>query len=72
MAENINNGFVLFTEGEISDFIDSTDAANTKKQIKFAVQRLESFAQLVDADLVDISEPDLDKKTNRHLHLSCT
>ena len=52
MAENINNGFVLFTEGEISDFIDSTDAANTKNR---------SNLQFVDADLVDISEPDLDK-----------
>ena len=51
---------MLFTEGEISDFIDSTDAANTKKQIQFAVQRLESFAQLVDADLVDIIEPEFD------------
>ncbi len=38
MAEALSN-FVLLNDDKIADLIDASDATNTKKQFKFAVER---------------------------------
>ncbi len=43
MVEASTN-FVLLNDDEIADLIDASDATNTKKRIKFAVGRLNSYA----------------------------
>jgi hypothetical protein len=60
------NTFVMLTDDDIADLVDGTDAANTKKQIKFAVQRLETFSKFagVDLNLID-DDAQLDKLLSR-------
>ena len=44
LIHNMAATFVLVTDEEIGDLIDSADSANTKKQIQYAVNRLEAYA----------------------------
>ena len=44
MAE-VPNNFVLLNDDNIAELIDASDATSTKKQIKFAVRWLESYAK---------------------------
>ena len=40
-----NFGFVLLDEGGIEQLLDDVDSVNTKKQLKYAISRLEQFEQ---------------------------
>ena len=47
----VPNNFVLLNGDDIAELIDASDATNTKKQIKFAVRRLESYAKCAGTSL---------------------
>jgi hypothetical protein len=47
-------GFVLVTDDAMSELLDSSDASNTKKQIRYAVSRLEAYAVFAGTTLVDV------------------
>ena len=60
--------FQLLTDEEIQELVDSTDAKNTKRNIKFARSRLEAFAKCASTSLEDVeklSDVDLDKFLSR-------
>ena len=44
LAASCNMPFVLVNEDDISQLIEDSDAENTKRQIKYAVSRIKSFA----------------------------
>jgi hypothetical protein len=45
--------FVLVTEEDMSELIENSDPANTKKQIKYAVSRTNSFASCAGVTCLD-------------------
>ncbi|XP_072168629.1 zinc finger MYM-type protein 4-like [Diadema setosum] len=57
-ADPVN--FELLADGDIAALLEDSDAASTKKSIKFGYSRLESFARIKHVDLTDISVRDLD------------
>jgi hypothetical protein len=61
MAGACSKPFVLVTEEDKSELIDNSDAANTKKQIKYAVSRMNSFALCAGVTCLDnITDLELD------------
>ena len=45
MAESCSKTlFVLVTEDDMCELVDDSDTENTKKQVKYAVNRMNSFA----------------------------
>ena len=57
-AAGTNNNFVLLNEDELAELIDSADSANTKKQIQYAVRRLEAFAKCAGTTLAAVEAYD--------------
>ena len=53
MAGACRKPFVLVTEEDMSKLIDNSDAANTKKQIKYAVSRMNCFASYAGVTCLD-------------------
>ena len=52
LTHNQNNmAFVLVTDDELAELIDSKDSLNTKKQIQYAVGRLGSYAEFTGTTL---------------------
>ena len=49
-----NNFVLLLNDDDIADLIYASDATNTKKQIKFTVRRLESYAKCAGTSLEEI------------------
>ena len=67
MAE-VPNNFVLLNDNDIAELIDVSDATNTKKQIKLAVRRLESYVKCTGTSLEVVeaySDAELDQFLSR-------
>lgn len=68
MAGNTNQSFVLVSEQDLSELLDGSDAENTKKQIRYAVNRLDAYAACAGTSLAAVEamdEADLDKFLSR-------
>ena len=50
----VANNFVLLNDDDIAKLLDGADSTNTKKQIKYAVRRLESYARCVGTTLDEV------------------
>ena len=53
--------FRLLSEGDLKEILDDSDAASTKKSIKYSYSKLERFAELKHVSLEGISTGELDK-----------
>lgn len=61
MAAHGNASFQLLSDEELHKLLDDTDAASTKKSIKYSFSKLERFAELKHVNLKVISTSELDK-----------
>ncbi|XP_071496853.1 uncharacterized protein [Diadema antillarum] len=52
--------FDLLTEDELQEFINSSDSANTKKQIRYGVSVFTDFCQQIKTDFENVTNPELD------------
>jgi site-specific recombinase XerD len=66
MAASSNKPFVMVSEDDISELIEDSDAENTKKQIRYAVSRMNSFAACAgDTSLENMTDLELDNFLSR-------
>ncbi|KAJ8040475.1 hypothetical protein HOLleu_14774 [Holothuria leucospilota] len=50
--------FVLLNEEELAELLDSADSSSTKKQIQYAVRRMEAFAHCAGTNLASVQQYD--------------
>ncbi|XP_071512103.1 uncharacterized protein KIAA1958-like [Diadema antillarum] len=64
----VQPSFVLLNDDELAELVDAADSTNTKKQIQFAVHRLEAFAECAGTSLATVQgygNAELDKFLSR-------